>query len=60
MRHYCASRTSALSRPFIGSPRCDKQFRLTVAELRFVTYAQRLLELQREVQAEMGSARRRP
>jgi DNA-binding transcriptional LysR family regulator len=35
--------------------RRDKQFRLTVAGLRFVTYAQRLLELQREVKAEMGS-----
>ena len=35
--------------------RRDKQFRLTVAGLRFFTYAQRLLELQREVKAEMGS-----
>jgi DNA-binding transcriptional LysR family regulator len=35
--------------------RRDKQFRLTVAGLRFLTYAQRLLELQREVKAEMGS-----
>lgn len=35
--------------------RRDKQFRLTVAGLRFYTYAQRLLELQREVKAEMGS-----
>jgi DNA-binding transcriptional LysR family regulator len=35
--------------------RRDKQFRLTVAGLRFVSYAQRLLELQREVKAEMGS-----
>lgn len=35
--------------------RRDKQFRLTVAGTRFVTYAQRLLELQREVKAEMGS-----
>lgn len=35
--------------------RRDKQFRLTVAGLRFVTYAQRILELQREVKAEMGS-----
>ena len=35
--------------------RRDKQFRLTVAGLRFVTYAQRLLELQREVKAEMGA-----
>ena len=35
--------------------RRDKQFRLTVAGTRFMTYAQRLLELQREVKAEMGS-----
>jgi DNA-binding transcriptional LysR family regulator len=35
--------------------RRDKQFRLTVAGLRFFTFAQRLLELQREVKAEMGS-----
>ena len=35
--------------------RRDKQFRLTVAGARFFTYAQRLLELQREVKAEMGS-----
>ena len=35
--------------------RRDKQFRLTVAGQRFLTYAQRLLELQREVKAEMGS-----
>jgi DNA-binding transcriptional LysR family regulator len=35
--------------------RRDKQFRLTVAGGRFVTYAQKLLELQREVKAEMGS-----
>ncbi|HYW57482.1 MAG TPA: LysR family transcriptional regulator [Polaromonas sp.] len=35
--------------------RRDKQFRLTVAGTRFVTYAQKLLELQREVKAEMGS-----
>ncbi|MEP6825001.1 MAG: LysR family transcriptional regulator substrate-binding protein, partial [Ramlibacter sp.] len=35
--------------------RRDKQFRLTIAGARFFTYAQRLLELQREVKAEMGS-----
>jgi DNA-binding transcriptional LysR family regulator len=35
--------------------RRDKQFRLTVAGTRFFTYAQRLLELQREAKAEMGS-----
>jgi DNA-binding transcriptional LysR family regulator len=33
--------------------RRDKQFRLTVAGSRFVTYAQKLLELQREVKTEM-------
>jgi DNA-binding transcriptional LysR family regulator len=36
--------------------RRDKQFRLTVAGTRFVTYAQKFLELQREVKAEMGSS----
>ncbi|MGE0349999.1 LysR family transcriptional regulator [Hydrogenophaga sp.] len=35
--------------------RRDKQFRLTVAGARFFTYAQRLLELQREAKSEMGS-----
>jgi len=35
--------------------RRDRQFRLTVAGLRFLTYAQQLLELQREVKAEIGS-----
>jgi DNA-binding transcriptional LysR family regulator len=35
--------------------RRDKQFRLTVAGGRFVTYAQKLLELQREIKTEMGS-----
>lgn len=35
--------------------RRDKQFRLTVAGTRFMSYAQKLLELQREVKAEMGS-----
>lgn len=35
--------------------RRDKQFRLTVAGARFLVYAQRLLELQREVKHEMGS-----
>lgn len=35
--------------------RRDKQFRLTVAGSRFLVYAQRLLELQREVKAEMGA-----
>jgi DNA-binding transcriptional LysR family regulator len=36
--------------------RRDKQFRVTVAGARFFTYAQRLLELQREIKSEMGSA----
>ncbi|MEZ5702862.1 MAG: LysR family transcriptional regulator [Burkholderiaceae bacterium] len=35
--------------------RRDKQFRLTVAGSRFLVYAQRLLELQREIKGEMGS-----
>jgi DNA-binding transcriptional LysR family regulator len=35
--------------------RRDRQFRLTVAGLRFFTYAQQFLELQREVKAEIGS-----
>lgn len=35
--------------------RRDKQFKLTVAGTRFLVYAQKLLELQREVKAEMGS-----
>ena len=35
--------------------RRDKHFRLTVAGTRFVTYAQKLLELQREIKTEMGS-----
>lgn len=35
--------------------RRDKRFRLTVAGTRFVGYAQKLLELQREVKAEMGA-----
>lgn len=35
--------------------RRDKQFKLTPAGARFLVYAQKLLELQREVKAEMGS-----
>jgi DNA-binding transcriptional LysR family regulator len=34
--------------------RRERQFRLTVAGARFFTYAQRLLDLQREVKAELG------
>ncbi|MEX1165816.1 MAG: LysR family transcriptional regulator [Hydrogenophaga sp.] len=35
--------------------RRDKHFRLTVAGTRFLGYAQRLLDLQREIKVEMGS-----
>lgn len=35
--------------------RREKQFRLTVAGLRFYTYAERLLELRREIIADIGS-----
>ncbi|MGH8830212.1 MAG: LysR family transcriptional regulator [Polaromonas sp.] len=35
--------------------RRDKQFKLTVAGARFLVYAEKLLELQREVKHEMGS-----
>src|SRR5690349_8991290 len=35
--------------------RRDKQFRLTVAGHRFADYAQRLLEMQRQIKAEMGA-----
>lgn len=35
--------------------RAGKQFKLTVAGARFLVYAQKLLELQREVKQEMGS-----
>lgn len=35
--------------------RRDKQFKLTGAGVRFLMYAEKLLELQREVKAEMGS-----
>ena len=35
--------------------RRDKQFRLTVAGTRFVGYAHKMLDLQREIKAEMGS-----
>jgi DNA-binding transcriptional LysR family regulator len=35
--------------------RRDKQFKLTAAGARFLVYAHKLLELQREVKAEMGS-----
>jgi len=35
--------------------RRDKQFRLTVAGMRFFSHAQRLLEMQREIKREMGA-----
>ena len=34
--------------------RRDKQFKLTTSGVRFLAYAQRLLELQREATTEMG------
>jgi DNA-binding transcriptional LysR family regulator len=37
--------------------RRDKQFRLTVAGTRFLTYAERLLAVQREARAELGQGR---
>lgn len=40
--------------------RRDKQFRLTVAGARFLGYAQRLLELQREIKTEMGGGASQP
>ncbi len=39
--------------------RRDKQFRLTVAGMRFYNHAQRLLALQREIKGEMGAAAKR-
>jgi DNA-binding transcriptional LysR family regulator len=39
--------------------RRDKQFRLTVAGMRFFNHAQRLLALQREIKSEMGAGRQR-
>jgi DNA-binding transcriptional LysR family regulator len=38
--------------------RRDKQFRLTVAGMRFFSHAQRLLALQREIRGEMGTGAR--
>jgi len=38
--------------------RRDKQFRLTVAGMRFFSHAQRLLALQREIRGEMGAGAR--
>ncbi len=40
--------------------RADKQFKLTTAGARFLQYADKLLQLQREVKAEMGSGLSRP
>ena len=39
--------------------RRDKQFRLTVAGMRFFTHSQRLLALQREIRSEMGAGARK-
>src|SRR3990167_8748649 len=39
--------------------RRDKQFRLTVAGMRFFNHAQRLLALQREIKAEIGAGAQR-
>ena len=39
--------------------RRDKQFRLTVAGMRFFNHAQRLLALQREIKSEMGAGAQR-
>ena len=52
-----SSRISALEEELgvLLLDRRDKQFRLTVAGLRFFTYAERLLQLQREVKAEMSA-----
>jgi DNA-binding transcriptional LysR family regulator len=52
-----SSRISALEEELgvLLLDRRDRQFRLTVAGLRFFTYAQRLLELQREIKSEMGT-----
>ncbi|QHI99927.1 LysR family transcriptional regulator [Xylophilus rhododendri] len=38
--------------------RRDRRFRLTVAGTRFAAYAERLLEMQREIRLEMGAAQR--
>ena len=40
--------------------RRDKQFRVTVAGQRFFAYAERLLDLQREIQAELGGSGAQP
>ena len=39
--------------------RRDKQFRLTVAGMRFFNHAQRLLALQRDIKSEMGAGAQR-
>lgn len=52
-----SSRISALEEELgvLLIDRRDKQFRLTIAGARFLIYAQQLLELQREIKAEMGA-----
>lgn len=40
--------------------RRDKQFRVTVAGQRFFTYAERLLDLQREIKSELGGGSAQP
>jgi DNA-binding transcriptional LysR family regulator len=53
-----SSRISALEEELgvLLLDRRDKQFRLTVAGLRFFTYAERLLQLQREIKGEMSAS----
>ena len=52
-----SSRIAALEEEFgvLLLDRRDKQFRLTVAGMRFFNHAQRLLALQREIKGEMGA-----
>jgi DNA-binding transcriptional LysR family regulator len=57
-----SSRIAALEQD-LGTPlldRRDRQFRLTVAGQRFFRHAERLLALQREIRAELGSAAEQP
>ena len=56
-----SSRISALEEELgvLLLDRRDKQFRLTVAGMRFFNHAQRLLALQREIKSEMGAGAQR-
>jgi DNA-binding transcriptional LysR family regulator len=56
-----SSRISALEEELgvLLLDRRDKQFRLTVAGMRFFNHAQRLLALQREIKSEMGAGAHR-